>query len=102
MPIPVSCPSCGTGLKAPDTAAGRRVKCPKCATPFAVPAVGEAAAFQAPPPPPSRPRQAAAPPRGYEDDADPYEPRPGPRQIRRAPPAGAGLQLGLGIASLAV
>ena len=37
MPIPVTCGSCGTKLKAPDSAAGRKVKCPKCSTPVAVP-----------------------------------------------------------------
>ncbi len=37
MPIVVVCP-CGAKLKAPDAAAGKRVKCPKCASPLAVPA----------------------------------------------------------------
>jgi hypothetical protein len=38
MPIPVICGSCGTKLKAPDSAAGRKVKCPKCGTLASVPA----------------------------------------------------------------
>jgi hypothetical protein len=106
MPIPVSCPNCHTGLKAPDSAAGRMVKCPKCSTPFTVPAGGEpplgsvsAAPVQA--------RQAAPPPQAghdsydnYPDDDDPGY-RSGPP--RRAPAGGGtGLQLGMGIASLSV
>lgn len=30
MPIPVTCPICNCKMKAPDSAAGKRVKCPKC------------------------------------------------------------------------
>jgi len=41
MPIPVNCPNCGMAPKAPGSAAGRMVKCPKCATAFAVPAGGD-------------------------------------------------------------
>jgi LSD1 subclass zinc finger protein len=37
MPIPVSCPSCRTNLQAPDKAAGRQVRCPKCNAALAVP-----------------------------------------------------------------
>ncbi len=37
MPIPVVCSACATKLKAPDNAAGRKTKCPKCATPIAIP-----------------------------------------------------------------
>jgi len=32
MPISVACPTCGTKLKAPDDAVGKKVKCPKCAS----------------------------------------------------------------------
>ena len=58
MPIPISC-SCGARMSAPDTAAGKRVKCPKCGAALAVPA--PAASFEvvdedeATPPPPKRP-----------------------------------------------
>lgn len=38
MPIPVACPGCAVRLNAPDAAAGKRVKCPKCQTPISVPA----------------------------------------------------------------
>jgi hypothetical protein len=43
MPIPVSCGSCGTKLKAPDSAAGHKTKCPKCSTPILVPGGSTAA-----------------------------------------------------------
>lgn len=36
MPI-VTCPSCGQQANAPDDAAGKRTKCPKCSTPFDIP-----------------------------------------------------------------
>jgi hypothetical protein len=39
MPITVACPSCRKTLKAPDTAAGRKVKCPGCGTALAIPAL---------------------------------------------------------------
>ncbi len=38
MPVTVSCPSCGTKLKAPDSAAGRKLACPKCKAAVPVPA----------------------------------------------------------------
>lgn len=37
MPVAVACP-CGAKLRVPDAAAGKRVKCPKCGNPVAVPA----------------------------------------------------------------
>jgi predicted RNA-binding Zn-ribbon protein involved in translation (DUF1610 family) len=37
MSISVTCPSCGTVASAPDRAAGRRVKCPKCSASLTVP-----------------------------------------------------------------
>lgn len=37
MPIPVACPSCGKQLQAPDSAAGKRAKCPACGNVFAIP-----------------------------------------------------------------
>ena len=36
MPIQVTCNSCNSRLKAPDEAAGRKLKCPKCGTPIMV------------------------------------------------------------------
>lgn len=35
MPRTIQCPQCGVVLNVPDAAAGRRLKCPKCATKFA-------------------------------------------------------------------
>lgn len=49
MPIAVTCPHCGTKLKAPDKAAGKTLNCPKCASSISVPA-NEPAGRQAPPP----------------------------------------------------
>src|SRR6266851_4566487 len=37
MPVFVACPTCGHKKNAPASFAGRRIKCPKCATTFAVP-----------------------------------------------------------------
>lgn len=53
MPIPVVCPGCSIRLKAADTSAGKRIKCPKCQTPVDVPAA-EAPAPEPPPPPKPR------------------------------------------------
>lgn len=38
MPLQVVCPSCTAKLRAPDTAAGKKTKCPKCQAVIAVPA----------------------------------------------------------------
>lgn len=51
MPIAIACPSCGAKMKAPDEAAGRKVKCPKCSTPLVVPTV----TLDEPPAPAPRP-----------------------------------------------
>ena len=42
MPIPIICPSseCKTKLRAPDQAAGKKLKCPKCGAPITVPENG--------------------------------------------------------------
>lgn len=37
MPIRVTCKSCGKSLKAKDSAAGKRVKCPQCGDPMTIP-----------------------------------------------------------------
>ena len=44
MPIKAQCGSCGTGFKAKDALAGKRVRCPKCKQPLTIPAAGAAAA----------------------------------------------------------
>lgn len=56
MPIKVTCQKCGNVLHAPDTAAGKKGKCPKCATvmdiPGAKPPAGPVAATPPPAPAP--------------------------------------------------
>jgi uncharacterized protein len=44
MPISATCPTCGTKLKAPDTAMGKKIKCPKCASLIPIAAEGDEAA----------------------------------------------------------
>lgn len=39
MPIPIQCPKCKTKLRAPDAAAGKRVRCKQCQTAIIVPAI---------------------------------------------------------------
>jgi hypothetical protein len=58
MSIVTPCPQCGCSCKVSDTAAGKKVKCPRCATPFPIPATNSA-----PPPPVQRPLSANAPAR---------------------------------------
>jgi predicted Zn finger-like uncharacterized protein len=80
MSIVVTCPSCSANIKAPDAAAGKRVKCPKCTSTIEVPAA-------APPPsafddftddaPPVSAKGGAVQP--YEkEDADAAPPPPPP------------------------
>lgn len=38
MPITAACPVCGSVHTSPDSAAGRTLKCRKCAAPVAIPA----------------------------------------------------------------
>ena len=47
MPLKTSCPACKKSLQAPDAAAGKRVKCPKCGQAFAVPSASAVAAASA-------------------------------------------------------
>jgi uncharacterized Tic20 family protein len=56
MPISVACPTCGTKLKAPDSAAGKKVKCPKCNILIEVPAEGGEAEGGVSTAPSSRPK----------------------------------------------
>src|SRR4051812_20408250 len=78
MPISMQCPQCGKKLNAPDTAAGKRARCPQCKTIVTLPSPG------APPPAEevfdAEPVQAPAPvpaqdERGFNDAAA-YEPAP--------------------------
>src|SRR5262245_48293441 len=81
MPITVTCPSCSTRLAAPDTAAGKKVKCPKagCGTIVSVPAPA-APMFEVveddPPPPKPKPRVIPA----VAEDDDDDRPRRRPRR----------------------
>lgn len=93
MPIAVQCPGCNAKLNAPDAAAGKRLKCPKCAGAITVPALAPAPApsfevvdeTEPPPAPPAveKPRRAepddeAPPPRSKRaepDDEDDEAPR---------------------------
>lgn len=89
MPIPISCPGCAARLNAPDGAAGKTVKCPRCKAAVAVPApLPPDPGFEvvedeppAPEPPKKKPVVAAV-----EDDAEDARPRKKPR-ADDAPPA---------------
>ena len=81
MPILVECPACGTKLSAPDSGAGKKVRCPKvgCGTLVPVPMPFEEAPVDAelvPPPKPARVKAAAVEDedrprkRGRDDDED--------------------------------
>src|SRR5947209_5943634 len=105
MPITVTCPTCQSTLRAPDQAAGRKVKCPKCATAFEVAAVATVLpddfgpAIRQPSthvPPVPRP---VAPARDEY-----YEPAPRSRraEVAGGMPQPTGAQVGLGISSLVV
>lgn len=66
MPIAVVCPGCSAKLNAPDGAAGKKVKCPKCAGAITIPAPAASADFEVvedePAPPPKKPAPAPAAP----------------------------------------
>jgi hypothetical protein len=84
MPVPVSCPTCGSKLQAPEKLSGRSVKCPKCGELLAIPAAA---------PQPPLPAMPADPPPRDEASA-PYEagPRRDRREDRASPPrAGRGI-----------
>lgn len=52
MAIPVACGSCGSRMNAPDHAAGKTAKCPKCSNPITVPVkYADQIPFMAPQPP---------------------------------------------------
>jgi hypothetical protein len=75
MPIPLTCSGCDVTIKAPDTSAGKRVKCPRCGTILDVPDGSEdtprrAGGF-------AKERGAPAPPRAsrWGDRDDDPEPR---------------------------
>ena len=119
MPINVTCPSCSATLRAPDTAAGKQIKCPKCQTVITVPgatAPPESQMSPAPPPPMASAAPAKAVVPDYEEDDRPRrrtrededDDRPR-RRWRRSSGDGAnqsssnnGLSIGLGIGAIAM
>src|SRR4051794_4738742 len=58
MPI-IPCPSCGTKLKVPESAAGKKVACPSCKQVVTVPAMPPGPAASGPSPPPAPPGAAS-------------------------------------------
>jgi predicted Zn finger-like uncharacterized protein len=75
MPVNVPCPNCGTSLRIPDTALGKRVKCSKCETAFTAepPAEAPDAAVQAEAPAPKPPRPAEPEPEERPPDEEEYD-----------------------------
>lgn len=91
MPLTLACPSCPAKLKVPETAAGRRVKCPKCGGVMTVPADAvpggsqpPPAARPEPPPPVLLPPPPPPPPVEEFEDLVPASPPPAARTARRA------------------
>jgi predicted Zn finger-like uncharacterized protein len=66
----ITCSNCQSKIRVPDSAAGKKGKCPRCGTVIAIPATGEAAeeapaeAPAEPPPPPPEPVAEAPPAEG--------------------------------------
>jgi predicted Zn finger-like uncharacterized protein len=60
VPILIVCPDCDARIRAPATAVGRQVRCPKCGGAFT--AAGEDGAEAAPAPPAPEPEEVPAPP----------------------------------------
>lgn len=81
MPIAVVC-TCGARLQAPDAAAGKRVKCPKCQNPLAVPApaMDYEVVEDEPAPAPVAVAKARPKPQLVEDDEE--APRPAKKKPR--------------------
>src|SRR5439155_27210232 len=78
MPISIKCPECGRKLNAPDSAAGRRARCPQCKAVVTLPAAGTQVGDEVlDAEPVSAPPQAAgigaAPPIPMADEPDPFD-----------------------------
>lgn len=89
MPITIACPSCAARLTAPDQAAGKAVRCPKCQAPVPVPKPpaadeGFEVVDDAPPAPPKPASKSGERPRPRPADDDAPAERPSQR-----PPAAA-------------
>ncbi len=118
MPIPVLCPGCNARLNAPDAAAGRNVKCPKCQALMTIPAketpamdfdvLDEPAPKQRPPAPVKRPVKTDVmldddddddrPRRRRRDPDEDERPRKKGKQKASGPPVG--LLVGGGLAAI--
>src|SRR5437016_4231496 len=90
MPVIVSCPKCGVGLKVPEEFLGKLVRCPRCqeAVPTKAPAPAPSAAIMAEPVV-RKEAVSAEPPRSPFGFADPHadadDPTvPGPRERERS------------------
>lgn len=78
MPILITCPNCGHQLKAPDTAVGKKGKCPRCGTVMPIKAATESGS----------PGPAARPPERKPAATPPLRPAPpAPERPRSQPPA---------------
>jgi hypothetical protein len=67
----VVCSGCSAKIKVPDKAAGKKIKCPRCATVLTVPMADAPAETQEPaeaPPPPEEPPEEEAPPEETPDE----------------------------------
>jgi tricorn protease-like protein len=107
MPININCPECNMRLQAPDSAAGKKVKCPKCGGVATVPPQRAASVpvdERMEPPTPTRPRPVAPAQaeRPYPERPSGAEPLSEYPEVRgySAPPRKA--INGLGIASVIV
>lgn len=86
MPIIVPCPNCAARLSAPDSAAGKVVRCPRpgCGGVAELPAFLPAEEVAVVDAVPAKPRPAPVPARAeVEDDDDTVDDRPRPRRRRR-------------------
>jgi hypothetical protein len=88
MPIRVTCPNCGNVLTAPDAAAGKRGKCPKCKSAVAIPAgIAPPAAKPSGPLPVAAVVRRAEPGGGEEFDVEVLPDDPPPRPVQPVRPA---------------
>jgi hypothetical protein len=80
MPIVVQCDACDAKMNAPDNAAGKKVRCPKCGDPVPVPGGASSRVAAGPAP---KPKKAS-----YDEDQDEEEEEEEPRAKvkKKAPP----------------
>src|SRR5438105_3392974 len=90
MPILVKCGGCQAKMNAPDAAAGRKVKCPKCGGIVAVPGAAPSKVAAAPAP---KPQKKAPPP---DEDEEDEEPQPKTKKKQAASSDGEGGEAGWG------